>query len=101
VKNHALALGLAAILLNGSACNQQKGKGPEAAQTAKAQKAAGTKTIAAGLQPTGRFMTVAKAAGLDQTWPALDRTRCSFRTTPHSAARPRVRSTSALRTGRS
>jgi uncharacterized surface protein with fasciclin (FAS1) repeats len=67
VKNHALALGLAAILLTGSACSKQNGKGPEAAQTPKAQKAAGAKTIAAGLQPTGRFMTVAKAAGLDQT----------------------------------
>jgi uncharacterized surface protein with fasciclin (FAS1) repeats len=69
VKNHALALGLAAVLLTAGACNKQDGSanGPKAAQTPKAQKAAGTKTIAAGLAPTSRFMTVAKAAGLDQT----------------------------------
>jgi uncharacterized surface protein with fasciclin (FAS1) repeats len=69
VKNHALALGLVAALLATSACNKsdRNGKGPEPAQTPKAQKAAGNKTIAAGLQPTSRFMTVAKAAGLDQT----------------------------------
>jgi uncharacterized surface protein with fasciclin (FAS1) repeats len=69
VKNHALALGLAAALLATTACNKHNGnaKGPEAAQTPKAQKAAGSKTIAAGLAPTSRFMTIAKAAGLDQT----------------------------------
>jgi uncharacterized surface protein with fasciclin (FAS1) repeats len=69
VKNHALALGLAAALLATTACNKHNddAKGPEPAQTPKAQKAAGTRTIAAGLAPTGRFMTVAKAAGLDQT----------------------------------
>lgn len=67
MNNHALALGLAAILLTGTGCNKQGGKGPETAQTPKAQKAAGAKTIAAGLPATGRFMTVAKAAGLDQT----------------------------------
>jgi uncharacterized surface protein with fasciclin (FAS1) repeats len=69
VKNHALALATAATLLIVGACNKQNGnaKGPESAQTPKAQKAAGTKTIAAGLAPSGRFMTVAKAAGLDQT----------------------------------
>ena len=66
---HALALGLAAALLASTACNKHEGntKDPEAAQTPKAQKAAGTKTIAAGLAPTSRFMTIAKAAGLDQT----------------------------------
>jgi uncharacterized surface protein with fasciclin (FAS1) repeats len=69
VKNHALALGLAAVILTAGACNKQNGnaKGPESPQTSKAQKAAGTKTIAAGLAPTSRFVTVAKAAGLDQT----------------------------------
>jgi uncharacterized surface protein with fasciclin (FAS1) repeats len=68
VKNYVLALGLMAALLTTSACNNQgNGKGPIPAQTPKAQKAAGTKTIAAGLPATGRFMTVAKAAGLDQT----------------------------------
>lgn len=69
MKNHALALGLVAALLATTACNKQNGdsKGPEAAQTPKAQKAAGTKTIAAGLAGNSRFMAVAKAAGLDQT----------------------------------
>ena len=69
MKNHALALGLMAALLATTACNKQNGngKGPEAAQTPKAQKAAGTKTIAAGLASNSRFMAVAKAAGLDQT----------------------------------
>ena len=43
MKNHALALGLMAALLATTACNKQNGngKGPEAAQTPKAQKAAG------------------------------------------------------------
>ncbi len=69
MKTHALALGLAAALLTTTACNKQNGnaKGPESPQTPKAQKAAGTKTITAGLAPASRFMTVAKAAGLDQT----------------------------------
>jgi uncharacterized surface protein with fasciclin (FAS1) repeats len=69
VKNHALALGLAAVILTAGACSKQNGnaKGPESPQTSKAQKAAGTKTIAAGLAPTSRFVGVAKAAGLDQT----------------------------------
>ena len=69
MKTHALALGLAAALLTTTACNKQNGnsKGPESPQTPKAQKAAGTKTIAAGLAANSRFMTVAKAAGLDQT----------------------------------
>jgi uncharacterized surface protein with fasciclin (FAS1) repeats len=70
VKTHALAVGLAAVILAAAACSD-KDKGnasaPESAQTPKAQKAAGTKTIAAGLASNGRFMTVAKAAGLDQT----------------------------------
>lgn len=69
MKTHALALGLAAALLTTTACHKQNGnaKGPASPQTPKAQKAAGTKTIAAGLVPASRFMTVAKAAGLDQT----------------------------------
>ncbi len=69
MKNHALALAATAMLLTVGACNKQGGtaNGPEPAQTPKAQKAAGTKTIAAGLAPTSRFMAVAKAAGLDQT----------------------------------
>ncbi len=68
MKNHALALVGTAMLLTVGACNKQdNGNEPQAAQTPKAQKLAGTKTIAAGLPPAGRFMTVAKAAGLDQT----------------------------------
>jgi uncharacterized surface protein with fasciclin (FAS1) repeats len=69
VKNHALALVATAMLLTVGACNKQNGNanGPEPAQTPKAQKAAGTKTIAAGLPANSRFMAVAKAAGLDQT----------------------------------
>ena len=70
MKSHALALGLGgAALLALGACNkdQNSGNGPPPAQTKKAQKVAGTKTIAASLVPGGRFMTAAKAAGLDQT----------------------------------
>lgn len=69
MKNHALALAATAMLLTVGACNKQNGNanGPQPAQTPKAQKAAGTKTIAAGLAPGSRFMTIAKAAGLDQT----------------------------------
>lgn len=68
MKTHALALALTAALLATTACGKHDGKnnGQEPAQTSKAQKAAGTKTIAAALPPTGRFMTIAKAAGLDQ-----------------------------------
>jgi uncharacterized surface protein with fasciclin (FAS1) repeats len=69
MKTHALALGAAtAALLAVGACNKTDiGNGPQSAQTPKAQKAAGTKTIAAGLVPNSRFMAAAKAAGLDQT----------------------------------
>ena len=71
MKTHVLALGFAtAALLATSACNDKKaaenGSAPSA-QTSKAQKAAGTKTIAAGLAGNGKFMAAAKAAGLDQT----------------------------------
>jgi len=69
VKNHALALGLAAVVMTAGACTNKNGDGnsEKAAQTPKAQKAAGTKTISAGLAPSGRFMQIAKAAGIDQT----------------------------------
>ena len=71
MKTRALAIGIAAAaLLATSACNNKgassNGAAPEA-QTKQAQKIAGTKTIAAGLAPTSRFMAAAKAAGLDQT----------------------------------
>jgi uncharacterized surface protein with fasciclin (FAS1) repeats len=71
MKTRALALGLAtAALLATGACNKndnQNRNGPPQAQTKDAQKVAGTKTIAAGLSPTSRFMAAAKSAGLDQT----------------------------------
>jgi uncharacterized surface protein with fasciclin (FAS1) repeats len=58
-----------AALLAVGACSKQNGsaKGPPEAQTKKAQKVAGTKTIAAGLAQNSRFMAAAKAAGIDQT----------------------------------
>ena len=70
MKTRALALGVAVTaLLAVGACNKsnKSTNGPPAAQTEKAQKIAGTKTIAGGLAPTGRFMAAAKNAGLDQT----------------------------------
>ena len=64
----ALWIAAAAMLATG-ACSKQDGKSGSApeAQTSKAQKAAGTKTIAAGIGDNSRFMAAAKAAGLDQT----------------------------------
>jgi uncharacterized surface protein with fasciclin (FAS1) repeats len=70
MRTQALALGMAtAAMLAAGACNKQNGasNGAPQAQTKKAQKVAGTKTIAAGLAPNSRFMGAAKAAGLDQT----------------------------------
>jgi uncharacterized surface protein with fasciclin (FAS1) repeats len=70
MKTRALTLGIAAAaLLATSACNKSNtnGNAPPSAQTPKAEKAAGSKTIAAGLASTSRFMAAAKAAGLDQT----------------------------------
>jgi uncharacterized surface protein with fasciclin (FAS1) repeats len=70
MKSHALALGIGtAALLALGACNKNNktASGEPRAQTEKAQKIAGTKTIAAGLAPTSRFMAAAKAAGIDQT----------------------------------
>jgi uncharacterized surface protein with fasciclin (FAS1) repeats len=69
MKFHAPALTLAAAaVLSLSACNKnnQNGSAPNA-QTPKAEKAAGTKTIASGLDQNSKFMAAAKAAGLDQT----------------------------------
>ena len=63
----ALALVLAATTLTVSACNKNNDNNAPNAQTPKAEKAAGDKTIASGLAANGQFMTVAKAAGLDQT----------------------------------
>jgi uncharacterized surface protein with fasciclin (FAS1) repeats len=70
MKYHALALTTAmTALLAVAACNQnnQGANGQQSAQTPKAQKAAGDKTIAAGLAADSKFMAAAKGAGLDQT----------------------------------
>jgi uncharacterized surface protein with fasciclin (FAS1) repeats len=71
MKAQAFALGVAAAaLLAVGACNNKSAtntNGAPNAQTPKAQKAAGTKTIAAGLASNSRFMAAAKTAGLDQT----------------------------------
>ena len=65
----ALALAAAATaMLSVTACNKENGgNGPKDVQSKQAQKAAGTKTIAAGLPANGKFMAAAKTAGLDQT----------------------------------
>src|SRR6476469_5836265 len=70
MRTQAFALGMAAAaFLAVGACSKQNdgAKGPPDAQTKKAEKVAGTKTIAAGLAPNSRFMAAAKAAGIDQT----------------------------------
>ncbi len=68
MRTHALALGMTALLAV-TACNKQGGNANEVkkAQTPEAERAAGTKTISAGLPANGKFMAAAKAAGLDQT----------------------------------
>jgi uncharacterized surface protein with fasciclin (FAS1) repeats len=66
-RTFAIALASTALLALG-ACNQSQGNGEAPkAQTPKAEKAAGDKTIAAGLTANAKFMAAAKAAGLDQT----------------------------------
>lgn len=66
-RTFAIALASTALLALG-ACNQSQGnKEAPSAQTPKAEKAAGDKTIAAGLTANAKFMAAAKAAGLDQT----------------------------------
>ncbi len=71
MKTHALAFGVAAAaLISLSACNKggsSSANGPQNVQSPQAQKAAGSKTIAAGLPANGKFMAAAKVAGLDQT----------------------------------
>jgi uncharacterized surface protein with fasciclin (FAS1) repeats len=63
----ALGVAAAALLAVGGCSNHKGSNGLPDAQTKNAQKIAGTKTIAAGLSPTSRFMVAAKAAGIDQT----------------------------------
>jgi len=71
MRTHAFALGVAtAALVALGGCKKESTNGATGApqaQTEKAQKVAGTKTIGAGLAANGRFMTAAKTAGLDQT----------------------------------
>ena len=70
MKVRALALAAAATtLLSLSACNDKNnaGNSPKDVQSPQAEKAAGNKTIAAGLPANGKFMAAAKTAGLDQT----------------------------------
>jgi uncharacterized surface protein with fasciclin (FAS1) repeats len=67
MKTQTLTLGLAAAVLVAGGCTNTAADNRTNAQTPEAQKAAGTKTIAAGLAPSGKFVTAAKAAGLDQT----------------------------------
>jgi uncharacterized surface protein with fasciclin (FAS1) repeats len=70
MNSHALALALAtAALVSLTGCGKSNGGNGSApnAQTPKAEKAAGTKTIASGLDANSKFMAAAKAAGLDQT----------------------------------
>jgi len=66
MKTPALTIGLAAVLLAAGGCNKAS-ENRMNPQTPEAQKAAGTKTIAAGLAANSKFMAAAKAAGLDQT----------------------------------
>ena len=69
MKSQAFALAIGAALIAVGGCNAEKktATGSPPAQSEKAQKVAGTKTIAAGLAPDSRFMAAAKAVGLDQT----------------------------------
>ena len=69
MKSHALKLGVAAAAVFAvTACtNNGSANNSETAQTPAAKKAAGDKTIAAGLANDAKFMAAAKAAGLDQT----------------------------------
>jgi uncharacterized surface protein with fasciclin (FAS1) repeats len=68
MRSHALALGLTAALLATAACTKSgTDNDNKTAQTPAAQKAAGSKTIAAGLAPGSKFVAAAKTAGLDQT----------------------------------
>jgi len=68
MKSHALTLGVAAAtMLVVGGCNNNGADKNQTAQTPAAKKAAGDRTIAAGLNASGKFMASAKAAGLDQT----------------------------------
>lgn len=68
MKTFSATIAIGAALLAISGC-KQAGEGNTAAdtQTSEAQKAAGDKTIGAGLPAGSKYMALAKAAGLDQT----------------------------------
>jgi uncharacterized surface protein with fasciclin (FAS1) repeats len=67
MKGQLLAL-TALALLSATACSKNGGSGGEKdVQTPQAEKAAGGKTIAAGLDQNSKFMAGARIAGLDQT----------------------------------
>lgn len=66
MKTPILTLGMAAVMLAATGCSKS-GDHRTNPQTPEAQKAAGDKTIAAGLTANVKFMAAAKAAGLDQT----------------------------------
>jgi len=68
MRKSALTLGLSVALLSISACNQNDAAtANKTGQTPVAAKAAGSKTIAAGLAADSKFMAAAKSAGLDKT----------------------------------
>jgi len=62
-----IAVASAALIAVGGCNNTNSTENGPQTQTPKAEKAAGDKTIAAGLAPGSKFMAAAKAAGLDQT----------------------------------
>jgi len=66
MRKAALSLCLAAAMISTSACNKNDASN-QSGQTPAAAKAAGGKTIAAGLAADSRFMAAAKAAGIDKT----------------------------------
>jgi len=67
MKSHALLVG-ATLALALTGCNKSGGGNASAPEQPKAaQKVAGNKTIGAGLDANSKFMTIVKAAGLDQT----------------------------------
>lgn len=63
----ALMLGLGAVLVLGGCSRGGDGNTAASGQTAAAAKAAGTRTITAGLPANSQFMAAAKAAGIDKT----------------------------------
>jgi uncharacterized surface protein with fasciclin (FAS1) repeats len=65
---YVIPLAVAAAALSLTACDKDNtANQPGAAQTGDAKKAAGEKTIAAGIDQNSRFFQAAKSAGLDAT----------------------------------